>query len=197
MSRTIYLVRHAMYSNPQNVVAGRLPMSLSEDGRTQAQKLHTYFADKNIAKIYSSAVQRCKETSEIIAGNGVISITFDQRLLEGFSAAQGISLDERKEDWKVFYAHTSELGGETPEQIQERMIDFFGEVVVKPEGNIIICSHGDPLYFLYLHLTNQDQEMPKQWNTQADLLPTYPQKASIRPIQLTDTGLQVGELILM
>src|SRR5260221_3612882 len=107
MSRTIYLVRHAMYSNPQNVVAGRLPLSLSEEGRAQAEKLNTYFADKNISKIYSSAVQRCKETSEIIV-NGQIPLAFDRRILEGFSAAQGLSLDERKQDWKVFYAHTSE-----------------------------------------------------------------------------------------
>ena len=61
----IYLLRHCEYVNPNNIMPGRLPVELSEEGLNQAKRLRKYFMDKDIGMIYSSAVRRCKQTAEI------------------------------------------------------------------------------------------------------------------------------------
>jgi len=151
----VYFVRHCEYDNPRNILVGRLPVALSSLGERRAEKLHSYFADKQIERIYSSAVLRCKQTAETIAG-GIIPVTYDQRLLESLSGYQGywIAGDlSKNENWKDFFGHRDEVGGESIEDIQKRMISFYGEVVKRPENNIIVCSHDDPLFALYKHIT--------------------------------------------
>ncbi len=158
---SIYLLRHCDYENPRSILPGRLPLTLSPKGEAQAQKLAEHFADKNIARIYSSQVERCKQTSEIIAGNsGVkIPITFDQRILETLSAYQGFWDENWHGEGYHFFSHKPELGGEGLADIQKRMASFWNELIEEmrernSQENVIICSHGDPLMVLYLHIFN-------------------------------------------
>ncbi len=126
-----------------------MPLELSEAGIKRAGQLKDIFKDKDISKIYSSEVLRCKQTAEIVA-DGKIPVIFDKRLLETHSAYQGF--------WDLnfdrFFAHTQSLGGENIMEIQARMVDFYEELKksLKAEENIIICSHGDPLQTLYAHI---------------------------------------------
>lgn len=145
----IYLLRHCDFANPRNILPGRLPLELSEAGKKRAGQLREIFKDKNISKIYSSEVLRCKQTAEIVA-DGKIPVIFDKRLLETHSAYQGFWA----KDFGDFFAHTENLGGETIMEIQARMVDFYQEIKpgLKSDENIIICSHGDPLQVLYAHL---------------------------------------------
>jgi broad specificity phosphatase PhoE len=179
--RIIYLVRHGTYDNPKNILTGRLPLPLNEEGKQQAKKLQEYFKDKEIAKIYSSAVMRCKQTTEIIAGT-TVPIVYDKRILESFSAYQGMWY-EGKPSWKDFFQHRDELGGEGYIEIQSRMMDFFNKVVLTETGNLIICSHSDPLWCLYLGilnrpLTDELEELGENGN------PEYLQKGSIQPVTI-------------
>lgn len=182
--KKIYLLRHCEYSNPRNILVGRLPVELSQDGIEKAEKLADYFVDKKIEKIYSSAVRRCQQTSEIVS-KGNIPIEFDQRLLEVLSAYQGFWPSENGEmDWSHFYRHRQELGGESWEDISNRVLNFFNEVVLKEEGNIIICSHGDPLFVLFLQLIGECEDL-------SDLRlygeeETYTPKGSFREISWID-----------
>lgn len=168
--QTIYLVRHGAYENPRNILHGRLPVELSEEGTKQANKLKEYFKYKDISKIYSSAVLRCKRTSEIISDNK-IPIIHDKRILEVLSAYQGYW----EIDWTQFFSHMDELGGESYKDVQKRMIDFWNEIYKKEPGNFIICSHGDPLYLLMHYLINKP--IPKESEPQS-ALPDYPKQGS-------------------
>lgn len=151
--KKIYLLRHCEYANPRNLLVGRLPVELSLDGVKHAERLAEYFSDKKIEKIYSSAVKRCQQTSEIIS-RGKIAIENDQRILETFSAYQGYwgGWDGKELVWDDFFIHRDTVGGEGAEDISQRMTSFFRDLAQKPEKNIIICSHGDPLYLLFLSL---------------------------------------------
>ncbi len=151
MHQTIYLLRHCDYANPRNILPGRLPVPLSPKGINQAERLQTFFADKSISTIYSSAVERCRQTSEIIS-NQTIPIVYDKRLLETFSAYQGYWGENQHEDGYHFYSHIAELGGETLSDLQNRMSNFWDEKLSHITGNVIICSHGDPLQVLYAHI---------------------------------------------
>ena len=190
--RSIYFIRHCKYYNPNNIIPGRLAVELSQEGIKQANKLKQYFKDKNIEKIYSSKVYRCQQTSEIIADDK-INIEYDQRLLELLSATQGgpMITDTRK---LAEYVYKNNLGGETLGDIQSRMISCYQDIVEKKEKNIIICSHGDPLYLLYLHLfkktAKSEQELFNLLVTRADGKIKYPEKGSILQVDIEN-----GEVI--
>ena len=178
MVKTIYLTRHCDYSNPRNILPGRLPVPLSDNGRQQAQRLSDYFQDKQINGIYSSAVLRCQQTAEAIAQNKT-HIVYDQRLLETHSAYQGYWFDHNDLDWSHFFSHRHELGGESYADIQNRAVSVFNELVQSDHQNIVVCSHGDPLYLLYFYLKHQ--KVPSE-NEDFATSPDYQPKASVRPI---------------
>ncbi len=151
---SIYLLRHCAYSNPLNILPGRLPVELSQEGKENALYLKEYFADKNIKHIYASAVLRCKQTAEIIADH-TIPLTFDQRLLETFSAYQGYWEGNTDNTWDHFFIHRNELGGESFIDIKTRMASFWDEITANLHDNIIICSHGDQLQILFSYIHGQ------------------------------------------
>lgn len=188
----IYFVRHADFDNSKTIMPGRLPVPLSEKGKAQSIKLKKFFRDKKIARIYSSSVERCKETSVIIADDR-IPIMFDTRLLETLSAYQGYWGDDRK----AFYSFREELGGETNKNIQDRMIAFWKYVIDRSEGNIVVCSHGDPLDFLYEYLVKEPLDAePKPFAAWPET-DHYQPKASIRPIALFSDGTyKIDKIIL-
>ncbi len=180
--KAIYLVRHCDYSNPRNILVGRLPVELSPTGLKHAERLANYFSDKKIETIYSSAVKRCQQTSEIIS-NKTIPIRNDQRLLETFSAYQGywggFNKTTQELDWTKFFDHREVLGGESAHDIQARVVSFFTEILTQPAETILICSHGDPLYLLYLHLIGKKDVSDVAIYGE---LPDYQPKGSIRKI---------------
>ena len=80
-----------------------------------------------------------------------IPIRYDRRLLETFSAYQGYWV----EDWAHFFTHIDELGGESNADIQQRIVNFFQSTNFVDGKSYILCSHGDPLFFLYQYLAHQ------------------------------------------
>lgn len=176
--KKIYLVRHTDYANPRKILPGRLPVELSMQGKKDAWKLNAWFANKQIEKIYSSAVLRCRQTSQIIADKK-IPIKFDQRLLEVFSAYQGYWYQDTA-NWSHFFSHRLKLGGENLAQVQKRMVDFWQELIAKKEERVLVCSHGDPIYVLYLYLKNKPLIADE---TKENQLSDYPAKGSITVVK--------------
>lgn len=145
--RTLYFVRHCEYDLSHGSLPGRLPVELSEKGLVQATKMQQFFADKQISQIYSSAVLRCKQTSQIISF-GTIPIVYDKRLLETLSAYQGYWY-EGELTRSYFYGYCSELGGESYSDVFLRVKGFYEDVLIHAD-NVIVCTHGDLLMMLYM-----------------------------------------------
>lgn len=181
----VYLVRHGAFDASTTIFPGRLPVPLSEEGRKQAQKMAIFFADKNIVTIYSSAVLRCKETVDIIGG-GKIPVVYDARLLEVQHANQGY-WGTGPEDQYLVYSQRHVLGGEGYADVQSRMLSFFREVILPAKGNVVICSHGDPLHLLYMSLAkipHPDETKLLGYEFPDEYLP----KAGIREVVIADDG---------
>ncbi len=190
--KTLYLVRHAEYDNSRNIIPGRLPVPLSQKGIVQSQKLAKYFFDKNITSIYSSAVKRCRQTSQIIAKNAGFDIKYDPRLLETLSAYQGYWGENKHKTGFHFFSHIHQLGGESFSQIQKRVVSFYKEIIEKEPHTCIICSHGDPLYLLYNYLKT---EKMNQHSLSTSTPPDYQPKASIRPIIIDQSSIEIKQII--
>ena len=187
---TVYLVRHADYVS-QGVLTGRLPFPLSEKGVAQAERLRDYFEDKNIEKIYSSAVERCKQTAEIIAGE-VVPVEYDKRLLESFCATQGLKSD----DWREFWGYRDELGGEDYDDVYKRVGDFWDEMSAKFEDgkNYIVCSHGDPLFEMLLYIKGEPSTKTPELDFMPEM-PGYNSMGSVRIITGEKGKWEVGGLV--
>lgn len=64
----LHLVRHCDVRNPKGVLYGHLPdFPLSDKGVQQAHALGRYFAGTTVRQIYSSPLERARQTAEIIA----------------------------------------------------------------------------------------------------------------------------------
>lgn len=185
-----YLLRHTAFDNPENIFHGRLPLNLSAEGKKQARHIAQWFKDENIAKIYSSAVKRCRTMSEIVRKVIGSPVVFDKRLLEILSVIQGMDLDVYRKKKQIRFAYVDELGGESMMDIQIRMLDFFYEKMKSEQGNIIICSHGDPLYFLYLGLAKKN--LPE--TVDAIDRSEYQKKGTVRPVAIEGDTYTIGPI---
>ncbi len=83
-STRLHLVRHCDVRNPKGVLYGHLPdFPLSEKGVRQAHALGRYFAGTRARQIYSSPLERARQTSEIIASYlDSVPITYTDDLIE-------------------------------------------------------------------------------------------------------------------
>lgn len=149
MRTTIYLVRHGEVYNPNRVVYGRIPgFFLSETGRKQAEKLGAHLSQKKLSAIYASPLERTHETATYIhSHHGHLDIIHDERIIECYTPLEGESIEVvEKNNWNFYEPQFLEKGGESLEDIWNRMADFFTEIVQRHAGEeIAVVSHGDPI----------------------------------------------------
>lgn len=83
MSARVYLVRHAeSVWNAEGRVQGQADPPLSEAGLAQAAQLADRFRGKAVAGVYTSPLQRARQTAEAIAGAVSQPVRVDDRLKE-------------------------------------------------------------------------------------------------------------------
>lgn len=83
MTALVLLIRHAAHDHIGHMLSGRMPgVSLSEQGRKEAELLATNLADMPIARLHTSPVQRARETALAIAGRIEGLVAEDQEALE-------------------------------------------------------------------------------------------------------------------
>ena len=177
---TLYLLRHCEYENPSNIVPGRLPYPLSQKGLDQSSRLREYFKDKKINKIFTSPILRCVQTSQHIS-LGKIPVEEDTRLTEILNSYQGHPLTTSFDLNRIKLLY----GGESNKQVQNRMIDFYANTNFEDNHNYIICSHGDPILFLYQYLSGEDLMPDTHSNLEPNIWPGYLPKGSFLPIVIS------------
>jgi broad specificity phosphatase PhoE len=150
----LHLVRHCDVRNPHGVLYGHLPdFPLSEKGVRQAHALGRYFATTPSRQIYSSPLERARQTAEIIASYlDNVPITYTEDLVEtrfGFYL-QGISPKQvpwRRPLWFVHMAWPGLLpNDETVAGLAARLRRPLMQLLTDHPGDGGICvSHGDPI----------------------------------------------------
>ena len=92
----IHLLRHGEVHNPEGILYGRLPnFHLSERGRQMAELAAKWFTGRDIAVLYSSPLERARETAEPISAAFGLPITVDERLVEAANHFQGMAFTSR------------------------------------------------------------------------------------------------------
>ena len=163
MEKTFYFFRHGETNyNLRYLRQGcQINKGLNSTGRKQAQHLAENLLDKKIELIYSSPLYRAVETAGIIADKLQIPVIMMPQLTEGnFGEAEGLHEDEVKSRWpeiiSVWYQDTEMdkgfPGGETKQQIQDRMFAAINNLLQAPADVIGISSHGTALRLLLMKL---------------------------------------------
>ena len=142
------LVRHGeTEENVRDILQGQLPGHLTEKGREQARITAEKLKDEKFDAVYSSDLQRCLDTAEIIRMYHADTPFFtDELLRERYGGSmQGHPLAEeramfRKEDW---YTHKLPGEGESWEDVKIRQIPFLNKLFASyPQGSVLVIAHG-------------------------------------------------------
>ncbi len=154
MSTRVYLARHCDVHNPGGVLYGHLPgFPLSEKGVRQAHDLGRRLAATGARQIYSSPLERARQTAEIISSHipgSTITLTEDLvearfgRYLQGIRPAQ---VPWKRPLWMVHMVWPGLLPHD------ERVSDMAVRVerpirrllASHPDEGGICVSHGDPI----------------------------------------------------
>lgn len=159
MTRLI-LVRHA--SNEwvrTGKLAGRTPdIHLNDEGKRQSIALGKRLADKKIAAIYSSPLERAVETAEAVAAHypdlgvqiedGIAEVDFGQW------AGQHLRKLSRTRLWGIVQSYPSGAQfpqGETIRAMQMRAVDALDRIASRYRGSVVIVSHADVLKAIVAH----------------------------------------------
>ena len=165
MTASWYIVRHAQkekgkFYNPQ---LRHQDQPISGTGQEQAQKLVTYFSDKNISRIYVSAYQRTMQTAAPLAGHLNLLPLVDERLNEIDNGLfDDLSEEEIREkfpaEWQAMCGGRTDFRfpqGETGEEASRRIVDFLGEKQdLHPDENTVAICHEGLIRTLMCHVTH-------------------------------------------
>ena len=146
-----HLLRHGEHGLLGRVLAGRMPgVGMTERGRAEIAAAAERLAGEKIAALYSSPLQRTRETAEIVATRLGLPIGFRDDLLElDFGEWTGATFDSIRADprWQAWSTQRSLAaipGGESMRAVQQRVVAALLELNERHLHEIVVLvSHGD------------------------------------------------------
>ena len=148
---TLYLVRHAAHDRVHDVLCGRMPgVTLGEAGRREAARVAERLAREPIAAVWSSPLERARETAAPIAQKLNIQVQASDSLNEiDFGTWTGRRFDDLASDltwasWNRARSTTRPPGGESFGAAQGRIVPFLkGLAQEHPDAGVVAVTHGD------------------------------------------------------
>ncbi len=185
------LIRHAENDFLQRrILAGRSPgVHLNARGRRQAEELAQALAGLRIEAVYSSPLERARETAEPFAIQAGLPVHLLPALNEiDFGAWTGAGFDRLAGDphWSAFNSFRSSTrtpGGEIIFEVQARMLAALEELCAfHGDGRVAVFGHGDPLKTVVAHFLG----MPLDFITRLNIDP-----ASVSAVRFASWGAKV------
>lgn len=155
MGSIIFLRHGQAKNNIERVLAGRTEgVPLTEQGIQQAQNIAKFVEKMNVSKIYSSPIQRAKQTAEIVAKHNSLDLSFDDRLIElDMGKFTGMKYDEifntHGNVFMKFYSGDVEIahnGVETFAEVKKRVLSIVDHCLNEHQDqNVLLVTHMDPI----------------------------------------------------
>lgn len=148
---TFLLIRHGAHALGGGIIAGRSPgVHLSDLGREQAGELADRLSHLAIAAIYSSPMERTRETAQPLADRLHLDVQIHDALNEiDFGEWMGQSIDELRKHplwaaWNEYRSGTRIPGGESMLETQLRAVREVEYLRTEhPNQCLALFSHGD------------------------------------------------------
>ncbi len=153
MFTRILLIRHASVDSLGNWISGRWPgVHLNRTGRAEAAALAQRLADIKLAAIYSSPLERTRETAAPMARAQKLEVGIREEFSEidfgdwtgkRFAELEAIPL------WRQFNIERNAVripGGERMPDVAERMVGGLESIEkAHPNETVAVFSHADPI----------------------------------------------------
>ena len=159
----VHVMRHGEVYNPDAILYGRLPgFHLSERGKAQAEAVADALAERDIAAVIASPLQRAQETAAPIAARHNLPVDPAPDLIESanffegrrFGPGDGAWRDPRF--WWQLRNPFRPSWGEPYVQIADRMSTAVAKARARGAGHEVVCvSHQLPVWTLRQHLTGK------------------------------------------
>lgn len=150
----IYLIRHGR----QNSKLCNVNVSLSPEGRRQAELTGERLKDFGMNAVYSSDLIRAEETADIINSYIKVPRVIDPRLREcDFGGMTGLTNEALKEKYREFLKKRAEMtedipypdGGENCEMVFTRAFAAIEDIAKTDYENVAVVTHGGVLRALF------------------------------------------------
>jgi broad specificity phosphatase PhoE len=152
----ILLARHGQtdFNAPPTRIQGSLDPPLNELGRAQARELAELVAGENIAKLYSSDMQRARETAQIVGERIGLEAVIEPRVREcGWGAWEGRLVEdiarEEPDNWEAWLRAGEEFAfPSAPGKPGESLVDHMARTtaaldeVRRGELPALVVCHG-------------------------------------------------------
>lgn len=155
MGSIIFLRHGQAKNNTERILAGRTPgIPLTEKGLDQAQKAANFLEEMNISAIYSSPIERAKNTAEIVGTHNSVEVRIDERLTElDMGKFTGMPYDKifssHGNVFMKFYKGELEIahnGVETFADVKKRILGMVDHILENhPNENVVLVTHMDPI----------------------------------------------------
>jgi probable phosphomutase (TIGR03848 family) len=158
---TLFLIRHGLTAQTGTNLYGRTPgIPLDDRGRRQAVHLAERFEPVKLTAIYSSPLERCRQTVEPLARAQRLPIQEREDLLEmdvGAWTGRTLKSVRRNKRWSEVQRSPSTFRFPDGEAFAEALDRIDREVARiarrHPRGRVAVATHGDIVRMLVAHLT--------------------------------------------
>lgn len=170
----IIAIRHGETAwNVDTRIQGQLDIGLNERGRWQAMRAAQALAGEVLASIYSSDLERARDTAQAIARVSGHQVATHEGLRErGFGRFEGRTFAEIESQWPedaLRWRKRDPLfappdGGEHLVAFRERVVSAASDLAARHLGEqIVLVAHGGVMDILYRAATGQDLSAPRTW----------------------------------
>jgi len=156
---TVHLLRHGEVYNPDGVLYGRLPgFFLSDLGHEMAERAAVALADRDIATVISSPMERAQQTATPIAGRHNLDIVTNADLIEADNVFEGkrVSVGDgvlkQPQAWRHLWNPFTPSWGEPYQVVADRMQQAIDAARLGAPGReSVLVSHQLPIWISRLN----------------------------------------------
>lgn len=153
---TVHLVRHAAVENPDGVLYGRAAgFPLSRAGELMAADLALAMAQRDVVAVWSSPLQRARQTAGPVAAEHGLPVRSDPRLTEASSVLEGStatlerSVLRQPRVWPRLWNPFRPSWGEPYREVASRMTAVVRAAAAAHVGHdVVLVSHQMPIWVL-------------------------------------------------
>jgi broad specificity phosphatase PhoE len=167
--RRLVLIRHGETDwNVEGRYQGQADPPLNEKGLEQARQLVEELEESGLEVLYSSPLQRARQTADILADHIEIPLHIEPRLMEIHQGEWQTRLRSEIENlypvlfsrWETEPWRVTPPQGEHLSQVQRRVNSAIDEILVRHPGeNLGIVTHRIPIALIKIHFQGMDPDI--------------------------------------
>lgn len=152
----MHFLRHGEVYNPEGILYGRLPnFRLSEEGERQAKLVSEFLAERDVAHVVASPMQRAQQTALPLGTAHGLEVATDERLIEADNRFEGCKVSvgdgalRSPRHWPKLWNPCRPSWGEPYWDIAHRMLGAAHRARAEAAGRDAVCvSHQLPIWTL-------------------------------------------------